>query len=104
MTTRFLPLTVIAALAMPAFAQTALPQGSASTTAAPGVPTGAATGAPKTVAVVTAGKADGRAPARAPGATSIAAAGSVIVLADGIVANATIAQILPPAPGFVYDR
>jgi hypothetical protein len=32
------------------------------------------------------------------------AAGSVIVLADGIVANATIAQIHPPAPGFVYER
>ncbi len=36
--------------------------------------------------------------------TSIAAAGSVIVLADGIVANATVAQIQAPADGFVYER
>lgn len=34
---------------------------------------------------------------------TITAAGSVIVLADGIVANAASAQILPPAPGFVYE-
>lgn len=34
----------------------------------------------------------------------VTAAGSVIVLADGIVANARIAQVLPPAPGFVYER
>jgi len=36
--------------------------------------------------------------------TRVTAAGSVIILADGIVANATIAQIHPPAPGFVYER
>jgi hypothetical protein len=36
--------------------------------------------------------------------TTIAAAGSVIVLADGIVANAAIAAIQPPADGFVYER
>ena len=35
---------------------------------------------------------------------TITAAGSVIVLADGIVANATLAQIQPPADGFVYER
>jgi phage baseplate assembly protein gpV len=35
---------------------------------------------------------------------TIIAAGSVIVLADGIVANATLAQIQPPADGFVYER
>jgi hypothetical protein len=28
----------------------------------------------------------------------------VIVLADGIVANATITQIHAPAPWFVYER
>ncbi len=32
------------------------------------------------------------------------AAGSVIILADGIVANASMVQIQPPAPGFVYER
>lgn len=36
--------------------------------------------------------------------TTITAAGSVIVLADGIVANAALAQIQPPANGFVYER
>ena len=35
---------------------------------------------------------------------TITAAGSVIVLADGIVANAALAQIQPPADGFVYER
>jgi CelD/BcsL family acetyltransferase involved in cellulose biosynthesis len=35
---------------------------------------------------------------------TIGAAGSVIVLADGIVANAILAQIQPPADGFVYER
>jgi hypothetical protein len=35
---------------------------------------------------------------------TITAAGSVLVLADGIVANAVAAQIQPPAQGFVYER
>lgn len=40
-----------------------------------------------------------------PGTTTVVqAAGSVIVLADGIVANAAVAQIQPPAEGFVYER
>jgi hypothetical protein len=36
--------------------------------------------------------------------TTTTAAGSVILLADGIVANAKFAQIQPPAAGFVYER
>lgn len=32
------------------------------------------------------------------------AAGSVIVLADGMVANATMTQFHTPARGFVYER
>lgn len=40
----------------------------------------------------------------APATTSFTAAGSVIVLADGIVANATLAQIQAPADGFAYER
>ena len=35
---------------------------------------------------------------------TITAAGSVILLADGIVANAALAQIQPPADGFMYER
>jgi hypothetical protein len=34
----------------------------------------------------------------------ITAAGSLIVWADGIVANATLAQTQSPADGFVYER
>lgn len=34
----------------------------------------------------------------------IAAAGSVIILADDSVIGANIARINPPAPGFVYER
>lgn len=37
-------------------------------------------------------------------ATPVVAAGSVIVLADGIVANAPVAPVEPPADGFVYER
>ena len=44
------------------------------------------------------------APRPASGRTTVTAAGSVIILVDGIVANASIAQIHPPAPGFVYER
>jgi hypothetical protein len=36
--------------------------------------------------------------------TIVTAAGSVIILADGIVANAALAQIQAPADGFVYER
>ena len=35
---------------------------------------------------------------------TITAAGGVIVLADGIVANAALAQSQPPADGFMYER
>lgn len=56
--------------------------------------------APKTVAQMSAPKG-----MIAPkGSTSVHAAGSVIVLADGIVANATLASFQPPAAGFVYER
>lgn len=37
-------------------------------------------------------------------ATRVNAAGSVLLLVDGKVANATLAEIRPPAPGFVYER
>lgn len=36
--------------------------------------------------------------------TTVHAAGSVLLLADGIVADARTAQVLPPAPGFQYER
>lgn len=82
----------------PAFAQATSPP-----RATPGIPVATPTlaapaSAPKPVAVAA------NARAASPSVTRVTAAGSVIVLADGIVANATIAQILPPAPGFVYER
>jgi arginine/ornithine N-succinyltransferase beta subunit len=36
--------------------------------------------------------------------TMVTAAGSVLILSDGIVAGAVMAQIQAPAPGFVYER
>ena len=47
---------------------------------------------------------DVKAPAAARDVQRVVAAGSVIVLADGIVADARIAQVQPPAPGFVYEH
>ena len=44
------------------------------------------------------------APNAVSGRAMFTAAGSVIILADGKVAHATLAQIQPPAPGFVYER
>lgn len=48
----------------------------------------------------------GAAPAHATSitTTTVHAAGSVLLLADGIVADAHIAPLAPPAPGFVYER
>jgi hypothetical protein len=102
-----LTLTIIAGCAAwsaPAFAQSAVPQVSAVAPTAPKVAAGAA----KPADVITAASPDARVLLRTPGTTAatltIAAAGSLIVLRDGIVANASLAQILPPAPGFVYER
>ena len=92
----FLTLTLIAGcatLATPAVAQSAPPPGSE-----------AETTTPRAAAVITAASADARARVRASSTTTVTAAGSVIILDNGIVANATIAQVQPPAPGFVYER
>ncbi len=58
----------------------------------------AASAAPVTVAANT------TASKPAPLTRMVVAAGSVLVLVDGVVANARIAQIHPPAAGFVYER
>jgi hypothetical protein len=47
--------------------------------------------------------AGSRTTAAAPVTASFTASGSVIVLADGIVANATMMQIQAPADGFAYE-
>ena len=82
-------------MAIPVVAQnSAQPRSAAATT-----PVDAPTTAPKKLTVATNVKA-----ATPTSAMMITAAGSVIILSDGIVANATMAQIQPPAPGFVYER
>lgn len=40
----------------------------------------------------------------APVTRTVNAAGSVLVLVDGIVTSASIAPVPVPAPGFVYER
>lgn len=42
--------------------------------------------------------------AAVPSRTSFTTAGSVVVLADGIVADARLAPVPPPAAGFQYER
>lgn len=88
-----------AALTTPPLAQSALPQGNAAAT----TPARVAVVASKAAPVVTAASTDARTPARTAG-TTIIAAGSVIVPSDANVANASIVQIRPPAPGFVCAR
>lgn len=56
-------------------------------------------GAPELLATAPAARA-----ANPPPILRTTAAGSVILLSDGKMAEARIAQILPPAPGFVYER
>ena len=86
-----------ALMATHAFAQSfAQPRSATTTTAA----SKAVVDAPKTQTVA----ANVKAAKPAVALATITAAGSVIVLADGIVANATLAQIQPPADGFVYER
>ncbi len=48
--------------------------------------------------------ANAKAPMPTSGARSSSAAGSVVVLADGIVFSPAVLQIQPPAPGFAYER
>jgi predicted house-cleaning NTP pyrophosphatase (Maf/HAM1 superfamily) len=82
-------------MAMPAFAQTsAQPRSTAAAT-----PVKAPASSPKALTVAA---ANAKA-ATLTSATPVTAAGSVIILSDGIVANASMAQIEPPAPGFVYE-
>ncbi|OGA97984.1 MAG: hypothetical protein A3E25_03070 [Burkholderiales bacterium RIFCSPHIGHO2_12_FULL_69_20] len=106
MTARHPILTVVAAcslLASQAGAQpAAAPAGPVATQAMQGP--GGQRSAP---ALATTASADLKTPLALRGmattSTTITAAGSVLVLADGIVANARTAQVQPPAPGFQYE-
>jgi hypothetical protein len=94
---RLAPLTLIAACGL--MAAHALAQ-------SPTAPTRKAAPAAKTVkAPAKASKTlTAAAPSSLAAPLTVTAAGSVIVLADGIVANAVTAQIAPPPEGFVYER
>ena len=82
-------------MAMPALAQSAAqPRSAAATT-----PVKAPQRTPKALSAAAKVKA-----AALASSTTVTAAGSVIILSDGIVANASMAQIQSPAPGFVYER
>lgn len=59
---------------------------------------------PLAVQLAATARVNAAAPNAVSGRAMFTAAGSVIVLADGKVAHATLAQIQPPAPGFVYER
>jgi hypothetical protein len=86
-----------ALVALPALAQ---PQASPPTrSSAESTPAKATVVAPKVLTAAANAKAS-----TPLAALAVTAAGSVIILSDGIVANAAMAQIQPPAPGFVYER
>ena len=91
-------LTLIAGCALTALPASAQPSAQPSSTAAT-TPAKAPVLAPKALTAAVNLKAGALA-----SVTTVTAAGSVIVLSDGIVANATLAQIQPPADGFVYER
>jgi hypothetical protein len=94
---RLAPLTLIAACALVATHASAQSPAPQTRKAAPAAQTvKAAAKAPKTLTAA--------APASVVAPVTVTAAGSVILLADGIVANAATAQIAPPAEGFVYER
>lgn len=102
MAVRLAPLSLCACcalLAAPALAQTATRPG---VVAGPTIQAAPAAGPAARVPVQTVAASGRIGVSAAP--TTVQAAGSVIVLADGIVANATMAQIAPPAPGFEYER
>lgn len=71
--------------------------------AAPAVTTGAAR-APATTVALDLQRSVALRGAAPVAATTVHAAGSVLLLADGIVADAHIAPLPAPAPGFVYER
>lgn len=50
------------------------------------------------------GRVDGLSAVPTPDITRATAAGSVLILVNGVVTRATLAQIQPPGAGFEYER
>lgn len=88
-----------AVLASHALAQSPVQPGSVAATTVPR----ALASTPSPTATVTAAANIGAASPK-PVRRMVTAAGSVIILVDGIVAQATIAQIHPPGQGFMYEH
>lgn len=103
MKTLLVKLTLIAGgavLASHAIAQSPVQPGSAAATTIPRAP--ASTPWSPTETVTAAANIGAASPT--PVKRMVTAAGSVIILVDGKVAQSTIAQIHPPAQGFMYER
>ena len=103
MKTLLVKLTFVAGgamLASHAIAQTPVQPGNAAETAVPRAPASTPWSPTDTV---TAAANIGAASAK-PVRRMVTAAGSVMILVDGKVAQATIAQVHPPAQGFMYER
>jgi hypothetical protein len=81
---------------------TAQPSRKPAATKAAAKPAKAPADAPRKL--VAAAPAAGAVTANVASLSLFTAAGSVVVLADGIVANAAFAQVQPPADGFVYEQ
>jgi hypothetical protein len=93
-----------AVLSMQASAKSPAQPDGAATAAAPKAPTSAARALVPTEAATTIAATHARATTPTPSTRLVTAAGSVLVLVDGVVSQANIARIQPPAPGFMYER
>ena len=88
-------ISVCAVTVVPALAQTSAPPGGAAATAS----VKAAASVPQALTVATNAKG-----ATLASTTTVTAAGGVVILSDGIVANTAMALVHSPAAGFVYER
>jgi hypothetical protein len=110
MKTCLFKLTLIASgamLASVAFAQSNAPLGDVGSVIALKTPAGA--GKPHNVTATSTTltpsvAANGKAAMPTSGVRAVIAASSVLASTDGIVDNAALPQIQPPAPGFMYER
>jgi hypothetical protein len=93
-----------AVLASHAWAKSPALPNDAAPAAAHQAPASAARAAAPTDAATTIAANHVRAATPAPSTRMVTAAGSVLVLVDGVVSHANLARIHPPAPGFVYER
>lgn len=107
MKTLLVKLTLIAGgavLASHAIAQSPVQPGSAAATTVPRALASTPWSPTETVTAAAAAAANIGAASPTPVKRMVTAAGSVIILVDGKVAQSTIAQIHPPAQGFMYER